>query len=118
MVIVGGMGSIKGVILGAVIVTLLDLHILTNLSLQLNALKNIDFVIPILNFHIRDIPQQLEPAKYQPFVFGLILVLMMLFRPAGLLPEAHRKMELQKHNAPPEDDPEIVAEAIERGENK
>ena len=118
MVIVGGMGSIKGVILGAVIVTLLDLHILTNLSLQLNALKNIDFVIPIINFHIRDIPQQLEPAKYQPFVFGLILVLMMLFRPAGLLPEARRKMELQKHTGAPEEDPEIAAESIELGDNR
>lgn len=118
MVIIGGMGNIKGVILGALIVTLLDLHILSNMSLQLNALKNIDYVIPILNFHIRDIPQQLEPAKYQPFVFGLILVLMMLFRPAGLLPEAHRKMELEKDEAPlPEDDPEIVAEAIETGSN-
>lgn len=116
MVIVGGMGSIKGVILGAIIVTLLDLHILTNLSLQLNALKNIDFIVPILNFHIRDIPQQLEPAKYQPFVFGLILVLMMIFRPAGLLPEAHRKLELQKTGVAPEDDPNVLAEAIELGE--
>lgn len=118
MVIVGGMGSIKGVVLGAVIITLLDLHILTNLSLQLNALKNIDFVVPLINFRIRDIPQQLEPAKYQPFVFGLILVLMMLFRPAGLLPEKHRKMELQEHEDTPEEDPEIVAEAIELRENR
>jgi branched-chain amino acid transport system permease protein len=117
MVIVGGMGSIKGVILGAVIVTLLNLHVLTSLSLQLNALKNIDYVIPIINFHIRDIPQQLDPSKYQPFVFGLILVLMMIFRPAGLLPEARRKMELQKHISAPEEDPELVAENIELGEN-
>jgi branched-chain amino acid transport system permease protein len=116
MVIVGGMGSIRGVILGAVIIVLLDLHILTNLSLQLNALKNVDFVVPIFNLHIRDIPAQLEPAKYQPFVFGLILVLMMLFRPAGLLPEARRKLELQKREDPLEEDPEIVAESIEVGD--
>ncbi|HLU09109.1 MAG TPA: branched-chain amino acid ABC transporter permease [Oceanobacillus sp.] len=117
MVIVGGMGSIKGVVLGAVIVTLLDLHILTNLSLQLNALKNQNFIVPIINFPIRSIPQQLEPAKYQPFVFGLILVLMMIFRPAGLVPSARRKMELQEREDVPEEDPEIVAEAIEVGEN-
>jgi branched-chain amino acid transport system permease protein len=104
------------VILGAVIVTLLNLHVLTSLSLQLNALKNIDYVVPIINFHIRDIPQQLDPSKYQPFVFGLILVLMMLFRPAGLLPEARRKMELQKRAAAPEEDPELAAESIELGE--
>ena len=118
IVIVGGMGNIKGVVLGGIIVTLLNLHTLTNLSLQLNALKNINYVVPIINFPIRDIPQQLEPAKYQPFVFGLILVLMMIFRPAGLLPSARRKMELQARDTTPEDDPEIVAEAIELGENK
>lgn len=85
MVIVGGLGSIKGVILGATIVTLLDLHVLQNLSIQLNSLRNAG----IVNF-----PTQLEPAKYQPLVFGFILVIMMIFRPAGLLPEARRKMEL------------------------
>lgn len=118
MVIVGGMGSIRGVVLGAIIITLLDLHILTNLSLQLNALKNVNYVVPIINFPIRNIPQQLEPAKYQPFVFGLILVLMMIFRPAGLLPSARRKLELQEREDVPEEDPEIVAEAIELGENR
>lgn len=96
MVIVGGMGSIKGVVLGAAIVTLLDLHVLSNLSLQLNSLRNEDFIVPLINFPIRSWPVQLEPAKYQPLVFGLILVLMMLFRPAGLLPEARRKLELMK----------------------
>ncbi len=94
MVIVGGLGSIRGVILGGMIITLLDLHVLVNLSQQLNGLKNADFVIPLINFPIRNWPSQLDPAKYQPFVFGLILVLMMLFRPAGLLPESRRKMEL------------------------
>ena len=65
MVIVGGLGGIRGVILGAMIVTLLNLQILTNFSLQVNALRNIDYVVPIINFHIRDWPPQLEPAKYQ-----------------------------------------------------
>ncbi|MDK3162044.1 hypothetical protein QPK87_36675 [Kamptonema cortianum] len=85
MVIVGGLGSIKGVILGATIVTLLNLHILQNLSIQLNSLRTAG---------ILDFPTQLEPAKYQRLVFGLILVIMMIFRPAGLLPEARRQMEL------------------------
>jgi len=98
MVIVGGMGSIKGVVLGAAIVTLLDLHVLSNLSLQLNSLRNENFIVPLINFPIRDWPVQLEPAKYQPLVFGLILVLMMLFRPAGLLPEARRKLDLTKED--------------------
>lgn len=96
MVIVGGMGGIKGVLLGAMIVTLLNLQVLKNLSLQLNALRNIDFVVPLINFHIRDWPTQLEPAKYERLVFGLLLILMMLFRPAGLLPEPRRKLELEE----------------------
>jgi branched-chain amino acid transport system permease protein len=100
MVIVGGMGSIRGVLLGAIIVTLLNLQVLKNFSLQLNALRNIDYVVPILDFHVRDWPSQLEPAKYERLVFGFLLVVMMIFRPAGLLPEKHRKLELQAKDEP------------------
>ena len=103
MVIVGGLGGIRGVILGAMIVTLLNLQLLTNFSLQVNALRNIDFVVPIINFHVRDWPPQLEPAKYQRLVFGFLLVVMMIFRPEGLLPEARRKMEMRSHAAEPEE---------------
>lgn len=95
MVIVGGMGSIRGVILGAIVMTLLNLHVLTNLSLQLNALRNVNFIIPIVEFPIRNWPNQLEPAKYQPLIFGLVLVLMMIFRPEGLMPAERRKLELK-----------------------
>jgi branched-chain amino acid transport system permease protein len=31
-------------------------------------------------------------------LFGLALVLMMLYRPAGLLPSATRKRELEEHD--------------------
>ncbi len=89
MVIVGGMGNVKGVVLGAMIVTIIDLHTLSNLSLQFNELRNAGIV---------NIPAALEPARYQPLVFGIILVLMMLFRPAGLLPEKSRKLELQSRD--------------------
>jgi branched-chain amino acid transport system permease protein len=92
MVIVGGMGNIKGVILGAMIITIVDISTLSNLSLQFNNLRNSGML---------DIPPALEPAKYQPLVFGLILVLMMLFRPAGLLPEKSRKLELQAETEDP-----------------
>lgn len=94
MVIVGGIGGIRGALFGAVIVTLLNLLVLKNLSLQINALRNVDFIVPIINFHIRDWPTQLEPAKYERLIFGLLLIVMMIFRPAGLLPEPRRKMEL------------------------
>lgn len=96
MVIVGGLGGIRGVILGACVVTLLNLQVLKNLSLQLNALRQIDYVVPIINYHIQDWPTQLEPAKYERLVFGLLLVVMMIFRPAGILPEPRRRLEMQK----------------------
>lgn len=111
MVIVGGMGGIRGAVLGACIVTLLNLHFLTNFALQVNNLRNIDYVVPIINFHISDWPDQLTPDKYQRFVFGILLVAMMIFRPAGILPEARRKLELRGHSAEDEE-PAIQSEPV------
>ena len=37
---------------------------------------------------------QLDPAKYQRLLFGLILILMMIFRPSGLIPAERRKRAL------------------------
>ena len=107
MVIVGGIGSIKGVMVGAMLITLLNLSMLTNLSLQINGLKNADAVIPIVNFHFSNWPSELEPAKYGRLLFGLILVLMMIFRPAGLLPEKRRQMELTERNEVVDEEPMI-----------
>lgn len=101
MVIVGGLGGIRGVILGAMVVTLLNLQVLKNFSLQLNALRQIDAVV--LGFHIRDWPTQLEPAKYERLVFGLLLIVMMIFRPSGILPEPRRRIEMRKEAVSAED---------------
>jgi branched-chain amino acid transport system permease protein len=35
---------------------------------------------------LSQLPAQFEPAKYERMVFGLILILMMIFRPQGILP--------------------------------
>jgi len=40
-----------------------------------------------------------EPEVIRMLIFGLALVLVMLFRPAGLLPSAVRKRELTKDRA-------------------
>lgn len=111
MVIVGGLGGIRGVVLGAVLVTLLNLQVLKNLSLQLNALRNINYVVPIINWPIVNWPSQLEPAKYERFVFGILLIVMMIFRPAGILPDQRRKLEMQARKE--EAQPTAVAEAAE-----
>jgi branched-chain amino acid transport system permease protein len=89
MVIVGGMGSIPGAILGATGVTILNLQLLKGLSLWLNALRQSGAAlsIPLLgSYALSQLPVQFEPAKYERMVFGLILILMMIFRPQGILP--------------------------------
>lgn len=94
MVILGGSGSIPGVILGASVVTILNLQVLQGFSLYLNELRQSDAVIPVINFAWKDLSTQLDPAKYQKLLFGLILILMMIFRPAGLIPAKRRKRQV------------------------
>lgn len=93
MVILGGMGSIPGAILGATVVTVLNLQVLKGLSLWLNELRNAGFTI--LGYNLANLPTQLEPAKYERMVFGMILVLMMIFRPQGILPARRRTREFR-----------------------
>ncbi|MFZ3591577.1 branched-chain amino acid ABC transporter permease [Bacillus sp. DJP31] len=77
MVILGGMGSIPGVILGAAIMTILNLQVLAEVTNWLNQLS--------LNGVI-SIPDALSPSKMQRFIFGAILILFALYRPQGLIP--------------------------------
>jgi len=97
MVILGGLGSIPGVIVGSAAVVVLNLQVLQSLSLYLSSLRQSSAVIPIINFAWRDLSNQLDPAKYQRMLFGLILIVMMIYRPSGLIP-AHRR---SRDNAPP-----------------
>jgi len=92
MVILGGMGSIPGAILGATGVTILNLHALKSLSLWLNELRNAG--VTIFGYNLANLPTQLEPAKYERMIFGLVLILMMIFRPQGILPARRRSREL------------------------
>ena len=93
MVILGGSGSIPGVILGAAVVTILNLQVLQGFSLYLSELRQSEAVIPLLGFAWKNLSTQLDPAKYQRLLFGLILILMMIFRPAGLIPSTRRRRE-------------------------
>lgn len=92
MVILGGMGSIPGVILGAVLVTLLNLQVLPRVANVLRAAQNAG--VPI--------PEQFDPTQYQRMIFGLLLILMMIFRPEGILPEERRREELRDVEAQPD----------------
>src|SRR3989454_11793937 len=92
MVILGGMGSIPGAIVGATVVTVLNLQVLKGFSLWLNQLKNAG--VTVLGYSLAELPTQFEPAKYERMVFGVILVLMMIFRPQGIFPARRRQREL------------------------
>ena len=97
MVILGGMGSIPGVILGATLVTLLNLQMLPRIATELRGLQQAG--VPI--------PSQFDPTQYQRMIFGLMLILMTIFRPEGILPEDRRRQELHGDDEveiEPEDD--------------
>ncbi len=83
MVILGGMGSIWGVVVAGVILSWLNVEGLANIGTWLN-----DNVFPS-NHNI-------EVAKYQFGIYGVVIVLMMMFRPQGLIPERRRKRELEE----------------------
>ncbi len=96
MVILGGIGSIPGVIIGASVVIILNLQVLQSFSLFLSRLRQSDAVIPIINFAWKNLSNQLDPSKYQRLVFGIILILMMIYRPAGIFPATRRQRELKR----------------------
>ncbi|HRE13496.1 MAG TPA: ABC transporter ATP-binding protein [Usitatibacteraceae bacterium] len=86
MVVLGGMGNIWGVILGAVLLS---------------------FVPEILRYTVTPLQAWafgrtvVDPEVIRMLLFGLAMVVMMLVRPAGLMPSAVRKRELARD---PEDD--------------
>jgi len=81
MVVLGGMGNIAGVILGAVLLTALP---------------------EVIRFTV--VPAQqavfgkviVDPEAIRMLLFGLALILVMLFRPAGLWPATLRKREFAR----------------------
>lgn len=94
MVVLGGMGSIPGVILGAAALTILNIDILKSFSEYLNSLRQSGATV--LGFNLANLPNQFEPAKYERLVFGVVLILMMIFRPEGLIPERRHKLEAEE----------------------
>jgi branched-chain amino acid transport system permease protein len=114
MVILGGIGSIPGVIIGAAVVVILNLQILPSFSLFLANLRQSDAVIPLINFHWKDLSNQLDPSKYQRLIFGLILIVMMIYRPAGILPASRKKRELKGSMSAPEASPSASDEGKEK----
>ena len=88
MIIVGGMGNIYGVIVGALVLEYLNFKGLDKIGEGVN--NSIDLV---------GINQAIDIPKYKFLIFGTLLVIMMLLRPEGLIPSARRKAELHETEA-------------------
>ena len=78
MIVLGGMGNIPGVILGAILLTVLP-----------EALRYIGDLQRDIIGHV-----VVAPSDLRMLLFGLALVGMMIFRPSGLIPSRQRQREL------------------------
>ena len=79
-IILGGLGSIWGVVLGAIVLSFINYYLIPELNNKPEQWFNLDFELAQLSFGI----------------FGFLLVIMMVLRPEGLLPERRRQMELEE----------------------
>jgi branched-chain amino acid transport system permease protein len=75
MVILGGMGSVWGAVVGGLFLSYLDQEGLAKIGTEIG---------------IQDVP------KYNFGIYGLLIVLVMLFRPTGLIAERRHKRELEE----------------------
>ncbi|MGH3148599.1 MAG: branched-chain amino acid ABC transporter permease [Rubrobacter sp.] len=90
MVVLGGMGNIYGVILGAIVLQGLNF-----------------FLLPQMNEWVHSIGDSLgsqalstvDLPRYNFFIFGIILVVMMLLRPEGIIPNRQRAEELHERDS-------------------
>ncbi|TMD05958.1 MAG: branched-chain amino acid ABC transporter permease [Chloroflexi bacterium] len=88
MIVLGGMGNLRGVIVGAVLIFFIQRYLLIQLPGWIAALTaNIPFLASV------DVAGYVQRSNY--LIFGLILVFTMLLRPQGLIPSAQRKIELE-----------------------
>jgi len=79
MIILGGLGSIWGVVVGAVVLSFINNRLIPDVLNDVPAKIGLNFDLTELSFGI----------------FGFLLVIMMVLRPEGLIPERRRQIELQ-----------------------
>jgi branched-chain amino acid transport system permease protein len=94
MIVFGGIGSVAGVVVGALSLQLLQSWLLQDLTLWIHALGDLTGIVFLQNL---DLVQSIE------LIFGIILVGMMLYRRQGLIPEraAVKALTYEQQNAMP-----------------
>ncbi len=108
MVILGGMGNIWGVAAGAFVVYMIQAVFLKQLNTVKDALNLPALDLGPIHFNLAGI----NFLDYQYLLYGVALVLMMLFRPEGLFPSQRRRRELHVADElllDTADDPGIIA---------
>ncbi|HWC27418.1 MAG TPA: branched-chain amino acid ABC transporter permease [Solirubrobacteraceae bacterium] len=80
MVILGGLGSIWGVVIGAVALSFINNRLIPDVLNEIPGSLGLEFDLTQLSFGI----------------FGFLLVIMMVLRPEGLIPERRRQIELSE----------------------
>jgi branched-chain amino acid transport system permease protein len=81
MVILGGLGSIEGVLVGAATLVYLNFKFIPDANAKPREWFNLD----------------LDLSEMSSAIYGFLLVMMMVLRPEGLLPERRRKLEMAEH---------------------
>lgn len=81
MVILGGLGSIWGVVLGAILLSFINTWLIPTVLNSLPSKLGLNFDLTQLSYGI----------------FGFLLVVMMVLRPQGLLPERRHELEMVEH---------------------
>ncbi|GAC1659577.1 MAG: ABC transporter ATP-binding protein [Candidatus Elarobacter sp.] len=82
MLVLGGMGNIPGVIVGSLILSSLE-----------------RFILPQATNFLHGFGVNVDLSNSRFMIYGVILVLMMLFRPEGIIPSRQRKAELHAADA-------------------
>ena len=78
MVILGGLGSIWGVVLGAIVLSFINNWLIPDVLNDVPSKLSLDFDMTQITFAI----------------YGFLLVMMMILRPQGLIPERRREQEM------------------------
>ena len=92
MVVIGGIGSIPGVIVGAILVYALNVFLPA--QLDASASDPTSFFYGIQSAIVHVIPG-FSFGNVRNLIFGILLVTVMIFRPEGLIPSARRRRELR-----------------------
>jgi branched-chain amino acid transport system permease protein len=92
MVVLGGMGNVWGVVVGATVLA------------WVNSVGLVQFGVVINNAF----GTKINFPSYQFLLFGLLLVLMMLFRREGFIPEARIRMVMNEEKL--EDEEKVTDE--------